>query len=126
MRKVVAGVLGLVALAVIVAIGGIAFPQSSTASESSRISDYLADFTVHSNGDLRVVETLTVDFPISRHGIFRFFDTRDPNDARNRFVPEDVSITRDGSAEEYSTPKQSRGRYITYKIGRADTLLDGS
>ena len=125
MRKVVAGVLGLVVLAVIVGIGGIAFPQSSTASESSTISNYLADFTVHPNGDLGVVETLTVDFPVARHGIFRFFDTRDPNDSRNRFVPENVSITRDGSAEEYSTSTQSRGRYITYKIGRADSLLDG-
>src|SRR3954451_23348572 len=126
MRKVVAGFLGLVVLAVIVGIGGIAFPKSATGGETSKITDYLADFDVPPNGDVDVVETLNVDFPISRHGIFRFFDTRDPNDPRNRFVPEDVSITRDGSAEEYSTPKQSRGRYITYKIGRADTLLDGS
>jgi len=123
MRKVVAGFLGLVVLAVIVGIGGIAFPKSATGGESSTITDYLADFTVHANGDLGVVETLTVDFPISRHGIFRFFDTRDPNDSRNRFLPQDVSITRDGVPEEYSRLKESRGRYVTYKIGRADTLL---
>src|SRR3954454_15203648 len=126
MRKVVAGFLGLVVLAVIVGIGGIAFPKSATGGETSRITDYLADFDVHPNGDVDVVETLNVDFPISRHGIFRFFDTRDPNDPHNRFLPEQVSISRDGEPENYDRLTESRGRYVTYKIGNADTLLDNT
>lgn len=126
MKKVAAGILGLVVLAVVVGIGGVSTPKSASGVETSRITDYLADFTVQADGDLRVLETLTVDFPIARHGIFRFFDTRDPNDPYNRFLPQDVSVTRDGQVEEYSRVKESRGRYLTLKIGRADTLLDGT
>src|SRR4051794_4966401 len=101
MKKLVAGLFGLAVLAVIVGIGGIAVPKSTSGGETSPITDYAASFTVKPDGDLDVVETLTVDFPISRHGIFRFFDTRDPNDSHNRFVPEHVSITRDGTPESY-------------------------
>jgi uncharacterized membrane protein YgcG len=126
MKKLVAGLFGLAVLAVIVAIGGIAFPKSATGGETSTITDYVADFTVHDNGDLEVVETLTVDFPISRHGIFRFFDTRDPNDSHNRFLPEDVAVSRDGESEPFERLTESRGRYITYKIGSADRTWYGS
>jgi len=126
MKKLVAGLLGLVLLAVIIGIGAISFPSSSTSGESSTITDYKADFTVKSDGDLDAVETLTVNFPISRHGIFRFFDTRDPNDAHNRFLPEHVSISRDGQPETYERKTERRGRYVTYKIGSAGTLLDGT
>ncbi|HEX2896359.1 MAG TPA: DUF2207 domain-containing protein, partial [Marmoricola sp.] len=126
MKKLAAGILGLAVLAVIVGIGGISVSKGATSGETSTITDYLADFSVKADGDLQVVETLTVDFPVPRHGIFRFFDTRDPNDAHNRFLPEDVSVSRDGQPEEYSRLRENRGRYVTLKIGRADTLLDGS
>jgi uncharacterized membrane protein YgcG len=127
MRKLAAVVLGLAVLAVIVAIGGISFASTASGGETSTITDYNADFTVNPDGDLDVVETLTVSFPISRHGIFRFFDTRDnPNGSHSRVIPEHVSVTRDGQSEDYSRETESRGRYITLKIGRADTLLDGS
>src|SRR3954464_4863116 len=125
MRKVVAGFLGLVVLAVIVGIGGIAVPKSAPGGEAPRITDYLADFDVHANGDLDVVETLTVDFPISRHGIFRFFDTRDnPNGSHSRGLPERGRVPRDGQSEPYSRETKSRGRYVVLRIGSAGTLLD--
>jgi uncharacterized membrane protein YgcG len=127
MRKLVAGLFGLAVLAVIVSIGGISFSSNASGGETSTITDYTADFTVKADGDLDVVETLTVDFPISRHGIFRFFDTRDnPNGSHSRVLPEHVSVTRDGQSEDYSRESESRGRYITLKIGRANTLLDGT
>jgi uncharacterized membrane protein YgcG len=127
MKKLVAGVFGLAVLAVIIGIGGISFPKSGSSGETSTITDYSADFTVNPDGDLDVVETLTVNFPISRHGIFRFFDTRDnPNGSHSRVIPEDVEVTRDGQSEEYDRETKRRGRYVDLKIGRADTLLSGS
>ena len=43
------------------------------------------------NGDIDVVETLTVDFPSGdRHGIFRFFDRADPSAPSARRRPYDV------------------------------------
>ena len=126
MRKVVAGVFGLFFLAVIVAIGGISVATPS-GSESSSISDYTADFTVNADGDLEVVETLTVNFPISRHGIFRFFDTRDnPNGSHSRVIPEDVEVSRDGQSEPYTRESKGRGRYVVLKIGRAETTISGT
>ncbi|MBW8751537.1 MAG: DUF2207 domain-containing protein, partial [Propionibacteriales bacterium] len=127
MRKLVAGLFGLAVLAVIVGIGGVSFSSHASGGETSTITDYTADFTVKADGDLDVVETLTVDFPISRHGIFRFFDTRDnPNGSHSRVLPEHVSVTRDGQSEDYSRESESRARYLTLKIGRANTLLDGT
>jgi hypothetical protein len=123
MKKLVAGLFGLAVLAVIVGIGAISLPSSSTDSESSTISNYVADFTVQADGDLEVVETLTVNFPVSRHGIFRFFDTRDPNDRYNRLMPEDIQVTRDGIPDGLELLKERRGRYINAKIGRAETTI---
>src|SRR4051812_22935171 len=100
MRKLVAGLLGLAVLAVILLIGAISLP-SSTGGETSSISDYRADFTVAADGDPDVVETLSVSFPVPRHGIFRFFDTRDNPGSDGRVIPEDVTVTRDGAAEPY-------------------------
>jgi len=126
MKKLVAGLFGLAVLAVIVLIGAIVFPSSSTSGETSTIRDYTADFTVSADGDLDVVETLTVDFPIPRHGIFRFFDTRDnPNGSYTRILPEDIAVSRDGNPEPYEKLSQKRGKYTTLKIGSANTLLDG-
>jgi hypothetical protein len=125
MKKLVAGLLGLVVLAVIIGIGGISVSSSSQSSETSTITKYAADFTVQANGDLVAIETLTVDFPVSRHGIFRFFDTRDPNDSHNRFLPRDVSVTRDGSSEPWTWTTQERGRIRTLKIGSAGTTWYG-
>ena len=125
MKKLVAGLFGLAVLAVIVGIGAISFPSAGSSGETSTITDYRADFTVHPDGDVDVVETLTVNFPISRHGIFRFFDTRDPNDASNRLVPEDVTVTRQGEQEKFERQTERRGRYVNLKIGRADRTLLG-
>jgi hypothetical protein len=126
MKKLVVGLLGLIVLAVVVMIGAISSTSGQSSGESSTIRVYSADFTVAKDGELRVVETLTVDFPISRHGIFRFFDTRDnPNGSHARSVPKDVTVTRDGQPEPYESLDQQRGRYTTLKIGRADTTFSG-
>jgi hypothetical protein len=123
MKKVAGAILGLGVLAVIIMIGAIAFPQSGGASETATIRDYTADFTVGSDGELQVVETLTVYFPVSRHGIFRFFDTRDNPGSKSRVIPADVQVTRDGVPEPYETLHQQRGKFVTLKIGRADTTI---
>jgi hypothetical protein len=125
MKKLVAGLFGLVVLAVIVLIGAIPAPDTTGSGETSTIHDYTADFTVDADGGMRVVETLTVDFPVSRHGIFRFFDTRDNPGLDTRVVPKDISVTRDGKPEPYEQLTKKRGRFVFLKIGRADTTIYG-
>ncbi len=125
MKQLVARVIALCLLAVVIAIGWIPFDQNGESNEISSITDYRAAFTVAANGDLSAVETLTVSFPTYRHGIFRFFDTRDPNHPKNRLIPTDIAVTRNGSPEPFELQKKERGRYINAKIGSADVTFTG-
>lgn len=126
MFRLVARVIGLLLLAAVVLIGGLNLDlDNSSSSESSVITDYRADFTVAEDGELRAVETLTVNFPISRHGIFRFFDVVDPNNDRNRLVPRDLEVLRDGNAEPFEVLSERGGLIRNVKIGDADRTLRG-
>ncbi|MFL6062765.1 MAG: DUF2207 domain-containing protein [Marmoricola sp.] len=127
MKQIVGRILALLVLTAVVAIGAVHLSSSSSdaTGETSRITTYESDYDVKANGDLNIVERLTVDFPVERHGIFRLLDTRDRNDAKNRFIPEDITVSRDGSPEHYEVKDTDRGRFRNIKIGNADTLLSG-
>lgn len=126
MKQLVGRILGLVLLAAVVAIGMVNFPTGEGAgSDSATITDYKADFTVDEDGTLTAVETLTTNFPASKHGIFRFFDTRDPNVAENRLIPYDIAVSRDGKPEPFEILKESRGQIRNVKIGDADVTIYG-
>src|SRR5690348_7622706 len=123
MKRLVGSLLGLVVLAAVVACGAINFSSSGSSAETARIDDYQADFTVNADGRLEASETLTVTFSELRHGIFRFFDTRDPNFSHNRLVPTDIRVVRDGNPEPFEVLKENHGRYRNIKIGSAGTTL---
>jgi len=125
MKRLVATVLGLVVLALVVACGAIDFDSGGDVAEVSRIDNYQADFTVSKDGEMLATETITVNFPDYRHGIFRFFDTRVPGFPKNRVVPEQIRVTRDGRPEEFEVQKTGRGRYRNIKIGSAGTTMTG-
>src|SRR5689334_1828754 len=108
MMKLVGRVIGLLLLVAAIGIGAVNLDTGGYTSETSTITDYRADFTVDADGTLSAVETLTVDFPVSRHGIFRFFDTRDPNFAKNRLIPYDIDVTRDGAPEPFDIQREGR------------------
>ena len=48
------------------------------------ISDYTAHYTVDADGDLDAVETITGEFPVGRHGIFRHWDVTNQNSPKVR------------------------------------------
>lgn len=126
MVRLLVRAVGLLIVAASILIGAIPFSSSGGgSSESATIRNYQADFTVGADGTMRALETLTVDFPVSRHGIFRFFDTWDPHHDRNRFEPEQISVTRDGRNEPFSLHREERGRYLTVQIGNADRTITG-
>lgn len=77
--------------------------SGETAAEPTTITDYRAEFTVGDDGWMDVTETLTVDFPTEgSHGIFRFFDSADPNAPKLRRVPilQDVTVDPDTTDAE--------------------------
>ena len=95
------------------------------AYEETTIRNYDADFTIEDDGDLRVVETLTVDFPsYGKHGIFRFFDEADQSQTTARRIPHDFSVTRDGSPEPFEILDDNNGRITNVRIGDADVFID--
>jgi hypothetical protein len=92
-------------------------------TETSRITDYNADFVVDKDGDIHVTETLTLDGLFTKHGIFRFFDRTDATSPSTRRVPYDISVTLDGEDEPYEVLKEEHRRFTNLKIGSASETL---
>lgn len=92
--------------------------------EVSTIRDYRADFTLHANGDLDVVEQIRVYFPVPRHGIFRFFDVVDPSSPYARRIPERIEVLRNGSSEPWQESNRNDGRFRVVRIGDAAVEIE--
>src|ERR1700712_2474536 len=93
--------------------------------DTATITSYVADSTVAKDGRITVTETLRVNFPDFKHGIFRFFDVQDPGDSHVRLIPSNITVSRDGEAEPYETLREGKGRYRNVKIGSASTTMTG-
>ena len=127
MKRLVGTGIGLAVIALLLCIPALFYGSGEVeeAFEDTTITNYVADFTVAENGDLDVVETITVDFPVyGKHGIFRFWDKIDENNPRARLIPEDIEVTRDGTPEPFELLDEDHGRFRVAKIGRADATLD--
>jgi len=97
---------------------------AGSAPDPVTITRYEADLAVDADGLLRARETITGDFPMYRHGIFRFWDVRDPGDPTNRYTPTITSITMDGGPVMYDVYREGGDRYVVAKIGDPDVYLD--
>ncbi len=128
MRRWLVWLVALVVLGGLVLFPALTYGRGSGSSDTdvATITDYRADFTVARTGRMDAVETLTVSYPVLKHGIFRFFDLADPSDDRVRLVPHDISVTRDGQAEPFEVLREGHGRYRDLKIGSAGTTMDGA
>jgi Predicted membrane protein (DUF2207) C-terminal domain/Predicted membrane protein (DUF2207) N-terminal domain len=129
MKRLVVTLLAFGVLALAIAFPVLTWGRSSAevTYEPTSISYYLADFTLQENGDLRVIETITVEFPLygDRHGIFRFWDRYDANAPLLRRAPLDVRVLRDGGYEPFEMESRERGRYDVAKIGSASATVEG-
>ncbi|HWA30104.1 MAG TPA: DUF2207 domain-containing protein, partial [Rhizomicrobium sp.] len=90
--------------------------------DSERITDYKSDITVAPNGDLTVIETISVIAAGDRivHGIFRDFPTTytNPNGTTKKVRFDVMQVTRDGHDEPYSIEGIDSGERV--KIGDKD------
>jgi uncharacterized membrane protein YgcG len=100
-------------------------PDYEETFDVARIEHYDADFRLDANGDLAVTERLHVNFPVSRHGIFRFFDVVDPSAPSARRLPEKVHIARDGRPEAAERSTRDDGRFVVYRIGDPAVEIGG-
>ena len=119
--------IALLLLAGLVLFPAITWPSlSGIERDTATITSYDADFTVAEDGRLTVTETLGVNFPDYKHGIFRFFDVQDPGDSHVRLIPRNITVTRDGQPEPYEILREGKGRYRNVKIGSASTTMTGA
>ena len=128
--RIVASLGGLVLLVGLLFLPALFFDDAGdhaeadpSVDEPTSITSYVADFDVHEDGGMDVVETLTVDFPgPDRHGIFRFFDRLDPSapDVRHRIS--DVEVTYDGDDVPVDRSQEDL-RYDVLKIGDAGAFV---
>ena len=97
----------------------------SAPSDSSTIVDYDLDYKLAANGNLKLVETLDVQFTESKRGIFRFFDVNDAQDPDVKHPVTIDSIERcdpsGGCAPEPFTDYWEDGYYVA-KIGVASKV----
>lgn len=123
-RLSVYGVLVLL-LAGVVWFGGMTTDFGRAQEDPTDITAYDATFDVDARGVLHATERITVRFDDDRHGIFRWFDHRDPNAPYSRRVPHDLEITRDGRPEPYEVRDDDRRRKTHVRIGSPDRTLAG-
>ncbi len=127
MRKFVASAAMLVALTALVCLPALVHDSvrdAPDAYEPTRITRYDARFVVDDRGRMDAVETLDVSVGSDRHGIFRFFDTFDPNAPREHRRAHDLTVTRNGRVEPWADESSGWGRYQVAKVGDADRTLD--
>jgi len=117
----------LLRLVVVASVAALAFlpPLSILAktTDSASIDSFRVKMNLAADGTLISRETLDVQMPFGKHGIFRIFDLKDP---RRRGIDHPVSsveITRDGQTESWVWEKES-SRSRTAKVGSASVLLD--
>ncbi len=121
---VTVALLAVALLTVLWPVLGTGSDSESSAAEDTRITSYQVRYDVSESGRMAAVERLVVDVPISdKHGIFRFWDTFDRANDRTLRVPEQITVTRDGSPEKVSITTENRGRYVVAKIGDPVTTL---
>ncbi|MEI6624413.1 MAG: DUF2207 domain-containing protein, partial [Actinomycetes bacterium] len=87
------------------------------------LRQYVGDFNVAADGTMAATETLVAEFPAGRHGIYRFFDTSDPNDPNLRRVPQITSVTRDGVGDPVEISWQAYDTIMVAKIGDPDAVV---
>ncbi|OBB48387.1 DUF2207 domain-containing protein, partial [Mycobacterium sp. 852002-51961_SCH5331710] len=97
--------------------------DATAADDPVVITNYKVDFVVDEQGRLSAVETITADFPTSRHGIFRYWDVTNPNSPRVRQVPDIKSILLDGDSVPYQMLWEGDERFLVAKIGDPDSYL---
>lgn len=97
--------------------------SGSVAADPVVVTDYHADVTVHKDGTLEATERVTAEFPSGRHGIFRFWDLSDTSNRGVRHVPQDISITMDGTAVPFELSWEQNNRYRVAKIGDASRYV---
>ncbi|KAA1376203.1 DUF2207 domain-containing protein [Aeromicrobium fastidiosum] len=126
MKRILLRLVVLVVAAVILLLpllAAIAPDTTASGPDPVRISDYQADYVVTADGTLVAKETLTTEFPVGRHGIFRFWDLSDPSDDHVRLDPQQIDVELDGRSVPVELSWQKGRQLRVAKIGDPDSTV---
>ncbi|ORA70836.1 hypothetical protein BST26_10045, partial [Mycolicibacterium insubricum] len=117
--------LGLLAIAVLwpLLAGGTDSAGAVAEDDPVVITELQADFQVGADGTMAATETVTGYFPPGRHGLFRFWDTTNPNEPGVRQRPILDSVTVDGDPARTELSTRTGERLLVAKIGDPDIVL---
>ena len=93
------------------------------ATDPVSITNYRADYTIDTQGQLTATETITARFPGGRHGIFRYWDTTNSNEPRVRQVPRVTSVLMDDEPIDVEFSWETFERFWVAKIGSPSRYL---
>lgn len=114
----------VIAIAVLTPLFITVYVEPTDVSDPVVFSEYRADFTVAADGTLDATETITAEFPLWRHGLFRYWDVANPNDPHIRQPPDITDIAVDGAPVPYELSWEDNRRFRVAKIGDPDRYLD--
>ncbi|KQT94126.1 hypothetical protein ASG49_04235 [Marmoricola sp. Leaf446] len=97
--------------------------QVPAADDGVTVTDHRAAYVVDGRGTLRAAETLTVSLARPTAGLERRFDLRDPGSVRGVRAPREVTVTRDGQAEEVALRREAG--VVVARLGDHDRELTG-
>jgi hypothetical protein len=126
MNRTVLRVIALLVTAALVVVPAVvaSIPSDETSGpDPVKITDYRVDHLLTADGTLVAKETLTTQFPPGRHGIFRFWDLKDPQDEDVRLNPEKIWVELDGETVPVELQWQMGRRLRVAKIGDPDSTV---
>jgi uncharacterized membrane protein len=101
------------------------FPQKTFADEGWIINNFHSDIAIQNSGEVRIVETIDVDFrTLSKHGIYR--DIPYMYEDGNQKTYTDISVTdvlQNDKKTNYETSRNDG--YIRLKVGDANRTISG-
>ena len=110
--------------AVVVGLAAVWFVSpASTVQDTARITSFDTSMVLSRDGELTSDETIEVEMPFGKRGIFRVFDTEAPRRSNVEHPIEILAIERDGAAEPYTEVDGSAGT-TTIRIGDENRYLD--
>jgi len=105
--------------------GSVGDGEGPSSYDETTITSFVGDFDVADDGDMAVQQTLTVNFPYAgKHGIFEFWDIKDPNAPGSRRIPQDIEVTMDGGDVPVEISQQAGGRFRVARIGDANSTVE--
>jgi uncharacterized membrane protein YgcG len=92
------------------------------------ITAFRSDITIEANGDVRIIETIDVDFAeLDRHGIFREIPVEyEYNDDSNRIYEVDVLSVTDAKGATWPYERSRHGANLQLKIGDPNGTVTGA